>query len=142
MSSPNSNFTIIHPKNMSDKRPKFISDPDVDEGRQHLTKVRAERKAQAKKNPELDAEIDAMRTEIALEQALKRYESRKAKGRKTRKNNKLKKKGKSRKKGNVQKNFNVYAREGLNCKKFKCQGLIQKKIISKRSTYFCNSCQK
>ncbi len=46
------------------------------------------------------------------------------------------------KKGNVQKNFNVYAREGLNCKKFKCQGLIQKKIISKRSTYFCNSCQK
>ena len=46
------------------------------------------------------------------------------------------------KKGSFQKNFNVYQREGLNCKRFNCSGIIKKKIISKRSTFFCNTCQK
>ncbi len=45
-------------------------------------------------------------------------------------------------KGNFQKNFKVYQREGLNCKKPKCNGIIKKKNISKRSTFFCNICQK
>ena len=44
--------------------------------------------------------------------------------------------------GNFQKEFKVYKREGLNCKRFKCQGIIKKKTISNRSTFFCNSCQK
>ena len=43
--------------------------------------------------------------------------------------------------GNFQKNFNVYEREGLICKRSECGGVIQKKIISNRSTFFCNSCQ-
>jgi formamidopyrimidine-DNA glycosylase len=45
-------------------------------------------------------------------------------------------------KGSFQKNFSVYQREGLNCKKFKCKGIIKKKNISNRSTFFCNFCQK
>ena len=45
-------------------------------------------------------------------------------------------------KGNFQKDFKVYQRDGLNCKRFKCIGIIQKKIISNRSTFFCNTCQK
>ena len=45
-------------------------------------------------------------------------------------------------KGNFQKNFNVYERIGLNCKRSKCSGIIKKKIISNRSTFFCNTCQK
>ena len=48
----------------------------------------------------------------------------------------------SGKKGNFQKDFKVYQREGLNCKRLKCRGIIQKKIISNRATFFCNSCQK
>ena len=44
--------------------------------------------------------------------------------------------------GNFQKDFKVYDREGLNCKRSNCNGVIKKKIISKRSTFFCNSCQK
>ena len=44
--------------------------------------------------------------------------------------------------GNFQKNFKVYDREGLNCKRVECKGVIQKKNISKRSTFFCNTCQK
>ena len=44
--------------------------------------------------------------------------------------------------GNFQKNFNVYGREGLNCKLPQCKGIIKKKIISNRSTFFCESCQK
>ena len=44
--------------------------------------------------------------------------------------------------GNFQKNFKVYEREGMRCKRFKCRGVIQKKIISNRSTFFCNTCQK
>ena len=48
----------------------------------------------------------------------------------------------SGKKGGFQNEFKVYQREGLNCKRFKCKGIIQKKNISNRSTFFCNSCQK
>ena len=48
----------------------------------------------------------------------------------------------SGKKGNFQKAFKVYQREGLNCKRLKCKGIIQKKTISNRATFFCNSCQK
>ncbi len=44
--------------------------------------------------------------------------------------------------GNFQKNFNVYQREGLACKTIGCTDLITKNIISKRSTFFCNTCQK
>ncbi len=51
-------------------------------------------------------------------------------------------KSSSGKKGTFQKDFRVYERAGLNCKRFKCQGIIQKKIISNRSTFFCNICQK
>ncbi len=45
-------------------------------------------------------------------------------------------------KGSFQKEFKVYEREGLKCKRVKCSGVIKRKIISKRSTYFCNICQK
>ena len=45
-------------------------------------------------------------------------------------------------KGNFQKEFKVYEREKLNCKRPKCEGIIQKKTISNRSTFFCNTCQK
>ena len=45
-------------------------------------------------------------------------------------------------KGGFQKIFKVYQREGLNCKRIKCKGIIQKIIISNRSTFFCKICQK
>ncbi len=48
----------------------------------------------------------------------------------------------SGKKGDFQNTFNVYDREGLNCKRFRCFGIIKKKNISNRSTFFCNICQK
>ncbi len=44
-------------------------------------------------------------------------------------------------KGNFQKDFNVYERDGLKCKRFECKGTIQKKVISNRSSFFCNICQ-
>ncbi len=47
----------------------------------------------------------------------------------------------SGKKGNFQKKFNVYDRKGQFCKRLNCKGMIQKKEISKRSTFFCNICQ-
>ena len=43
----------------------------------------------------------------------------------------------SGKKGSFQKNFKVYQREGLKCKRTDCKGIIQKKNISNRSTFFC-----
>jgi len=46
------------------------------------------------------------------------------------------------KNGNYQNEFKVYERENLNCLKKSCNGKIIKKFISKRSTFFCNSCQK
>ena len=44
--------------------------------------------------------------------------------------------------GYFQNEFKVYQREGLNCKKIKCKGIIKKIIISNRSAFFCNICQK
>mgnify|MGYP001163903809 FL=1 len=44
--------------------------------------------------------------------------------------------------GSFQKDFKVYQRENLNCLKPKCKGVIKKKIISNRSSFFCNFCQK
>ena len=44
--------------------------------------------------------------------------------------------------GEYQKDFKVYQRAGLKCKRFNCEGIIKKKNISNRSTFFCNLCQK
>jgi formamidopyrimidine-DNA glycosylase len=44
--------------------------------------------------------------------------------------------------GRFQSEFKVYQREGLKCKRINCIGVIKKKNISNRSTFFCNSCQK
>ena len=44
-------------------------------------------------------------------------------------------------KGSFQNNFMVYNRESLKCKRYKCKGTIKRKIISNRSTFFCNKCQ-
>ena len=43
--------------------------------------------------------------------------------------------------GNYQKEFKVYKQEGLRCKTRGCKDIIKKKIVSNRSTFFCNSCQ-
>ncbi len=43
--------------------------------------------------------------------------------------------------GKFQDNFKVYQREGLNCKRVNCKGKIVKKIITNRSSFFCNLCQ-
>tara|TARA_B100000886_G_scaffold116779_1_gene78538 strand:+ start:152 stop:1015 length:864 start_codon:yes stop_codon:yes gene_type:complete len=48
----------------------------------------------------------------------------------------------SGKQGTFQNDFKVYEREGLKCKLLKCSGIIRKKIITNRSSFFCNSCQK
>ena len=48
----------------------------------------------------------------------------------------------SGKKGKFQKDLKVYQRDGLCCKRNKCKGVIKKKFISNRSTFFCNTCQK
>jgi len=45
-------------------------------------------------------------------------------------------------KGGYQNEFKVYQQEGKKCKSLGCSDLIKKKIISNRSTFFCNSCQK
>jgi len=44
--------------------------------------------------------------------------------------------------GSYQSEFKVYQRENLNCLNKDCFGKIKKKVISKRSTFFCNRCQK
>ena len=46
------------------------------------------------------------------------------------------------KEGTFQKEFKVYEREGLVCKQSYCKGIIKKKIISNRSSFFCKNCQK
>ena len=46
------------------------------------------------------------------------------------------------KNGKYQNEFKVYQRENLKCLKKECFGKIKKKFISKRSTFFCNKCQK
>ncbi len=43
--------------------------------------------------------------------------------------------------GNYQKEFKVYQQQGLRCKTRGCRDTIKKKIVSNRSTFFCNSCQ-
>ena len=44
--------------------------------------------------------------------------------------------------GGYQKEFKVYQQEGKRCKaKGGCSGIIKKKIVSNRSTFFCDSCQ-
>ncbi len=48
----------------------------------------------------------------------------------------------SGKNGGFQSEFKVYQREGSKCKRTNCFGIIKKKNISNRSTFFCNSCQK
>ena len=43
--------------------------------------------------------------------------------------------------GEFQKEFKVYGRKGMKCKRHRCFGIIQKKNISNRASYFCNICQ-
>jgi len=45
-------------------------------------------------------------------------------------------------KGGFQNEFKVYHQEGERCKNLGCSNVIKKKIISNRSTFFCDSCQK
>ncbi len=45
-------------------------------------------------------------------------------------------------KGGFQNEFKVYQQDGKKCKNLGCTDLIKKKIISNRSTFFCDSCQK
>ena len=44
--------------------------------------------------------------------------------------------------GSFQTKFAVYNRENQKCNKSKCNGTIEKKYISNRSTFICNFCQK
>ena len=44
-------------------------------------------------------------------------------------------------KGGFQNSFKVYQREGKSCKQVNCNGKIIKKVITNRSTFFCNLCQ-
>ena len=44
-------------------------------------------------------------------------------------------------KGGFQDNFKVYHREGKDCKRKSCGGIIVKKVITNRSTFFCDFCQ-
>ena len=44
--------------------------------------------------------------------------------------------------GGYQKEFKVYQQEGNRCKTVGCLAIIKKKIVSNRSTFFCDSCQK
>ncbi len=46
------------------------------------------------------------------------------------------------KNGSFQDNFKVYNRENKNCLSPGCKGIIKKKFITNRSTFFCNICQK
>ena len=45
-------------------------------------------------------------------------------------------------KGRFQDEFKVYQKEGVKCKNIGCSDSIKKIIISNRSTFFCDSCQK
>tara|TARA_B100001540_G_scaffold291673_1_gene289403 strand:- start:1140 stop:2003 length:864 start_codon:yes stop_codon:yes gene_type:complete len=44
--------------------------------------------------------------------------------------------------GSFQKHFKVYGREGMKCLKKNCTGIIKKNIITNRSSFYCNLCQK
>tara|TARA_B100000886_G_scaffold240729_1_gene168856 strand:+ start:5538 stop:6407 length:870 start_codon:yes stop_codon:yes gene_type:complete len=48
----------------------------------------------------------------------------------------------SGKKGSFQQYFNVYSKKGKKCKNKNCRGIIKKIIISNRSTFYCDKCQK
>ncbi len=48
----------------------------------------------------------------------------------------------SGKSGNFQNYFKVYKRDGKKCLKINCRGKISRVIISNRSTFYCNICQK
>ncbi len=48
----------------------------------------------------------------------------------------------SGKKGSFQQYFSVYSKKGKKCIKKNCNGIIEKIIISNRSTFYCNKCQK
>ena len=45
-------------------------------------------------------------------------------------------------KGSYQNEFKVYDRENLKCTRTYCKGIIKKIVISNRSSFFCNKCQK
>ncbi len=51
-------------------------------------------------------------------------------------------KNSSGKKGSFQKYFQVYDRDGERCLSKKCNGVVKKKVISNRSSFYCNICQK
>ena len=46
------------------------------------------------------------------------------------------------KKGSFQQYFNVYGKKGATCSNTTCKSIIVKSLISNRSTFFCNNCQK
>ena len=48
----------------------------------------------------------------------------------------------SGKTGSFQKYFKVYDREGMKCLSKLCKGTIKKKVISNRSSFYCDICQK
>ena len=48
----------------------------------------------------------------------------------------------SGKKGSFQQYFTVYGKNDKNCTKFNCTGKIKKIVITNRSSFFCNKCQK
>ena len=45
-------------------------------------------------------------------------------------------------KGLFQNEFKVYNRENLKCTRTSCKGKISKIVITNRSSFFCNKCQK
>ena len=45
-------------------------------------------------------------------------------------------------KGSFQNEFKVYNRENLKCPRITCRGKIFKIVITNRSSFFCNKCQK
>ena len=46
------------------------------------------------------------------------------------------------KSGNFQQFFHVYGKENMNCSRISCNGEIKKIVISGRSSFYCNKCQK
>ena len=45
-------------------------------------------------------------------------------------------------KGLFQNEFKVYNRENLKCPRITCRGKIFKIVVTNRSSFFCNKCQK
>ncbi len=48
----------------------------------------------------------------------------------------------SGKKGKFQLHFNVYGKEGSKCSNTDCKGIVEKIVLSNRSSFFCKKCQK